>query len=353
MRKLLLIIGMIVTIFSCQQSNKAANVSNDPNVHKGIALEKINTSQYTYLLVDENGVQNWLAFPLAEVKIGETYYYVNEMLMSNFVSKELGKTFDKVYFIQGVYTEPPTKVANANSGTANPVPAIQSNPQPMPQGATEAPIQANTSMHKVVALEKINTRKYTYLRVNESGLENWIAFPLSDVKIGETDYYTNEMLMSNFESKELKRTFEKVYFVPGVTINPTSQPAVASNVDAQSKAAPHQGNSKVTSGKIDTKVEPAKNGLTIANLISKKESYAGKKVLVKGKVTKFSAEIMGRNWIHIQDGTEHNGNFDLTITSQSTVNIGDIVTFEGIITLNKDFGAGYKYDMIMEDASIK
>jgi hypothetical protein len=61
--------------------------------------------------------------------------------------------------------------------------------------------------------------------------------------------------------------------------------------------------------------------------------------------------IMGKNWIHVQDGTEAAGNYDLTVTTQGTAKVGDVVVVEGGISLNKDFGAGYKYDVIMEDAS--
>jgi hypothetical protein len=61
---------------------------------------------------------------------------------------------------------------------------------------------------------------------------------------------------------------------------------------------------------------------------------------------------MGKNWVHIQDGTEYNGQYDLTITTQEKVNVGDVVVFEGIISLNKDFGFGYAYDILMENAKV-
>ena len=341
MKKILVIVAMISMAFGCQQ-NKTAVLS--PGVHKGIALEKINTSQYTYLLINENGVETWLAFPLAEVQIGETYYYTNEMLMNDFVSKELSRTFEKVYFISGVFTEPPT---NTNPENANPQPLEQGNPQPVQQINVTPPMQQNNNAaasntaignHHGVALEKINTTQYTYLKINENGTETWLAFPLINIKIGEIYYYTNEMLMTNFESKELKRIFEKVYFVPGVTTQFALPASAAKKL-----------NSVTVPGKINTKIAPAQNGLTISDLFEKKESLAGKKVLVKGKVVKFSADIMGRNWIHIQDGTSFKGSFDLTITSLQIVKIGDIVTIEGIVSLNKDFGSGYKYDVLVEN----
>ena len=71
---------------------------------------------------------------------------------------------------------------------------------------------------------------------------------------------------------------------------------------------------------------------------------------IKGQVTKFSPNIMGKNWVHIQDGTNDSGNYDLTVTTNDVVKVGDVVTFEGTIVLKKDFGAGYFYEVIMEDA---
>ena len=104
--------------------------------------------------------------------------------------------------------------------------------------------------------------------------------------------------------------------------------------------------------KLPVEIEPTKGQITIGNLYENKESLVGKKVLVKGKVAKFSAEIMGKNWIHIQDGTESNGKYDLTVTTALTAAVGDIVILKGKIALNKDFGFSYFYEVLMEDAKI-
>jgi hypothetical protein len=104
----------------------------------------------------------------------------------------------------------------------------------------------------------------------------------------------------------------------------------------------------VITSKADVKVEPCADCLTIAKLLGDKKSYEGKVIKVKGQVTKYNGGIMGRNWVHIQDGTEFNNGFDLTVTTDITVAVGQIVTFEGKISLDKDFGYGYVYDVIME-----
>jgi hypothetical protein len=107
---------------------------------------------------------------------------------------------------------------------------------------------------------------------------------------------------------------------------------------------------QVTSEKINVVVEPCKDCITIAKLLANKTLYSGKVIKVKGSVTKFNPAIMGKNWVHIQDGTEFEGGFDLTITTDQQVSVGQTMTFEGKIVLDKDFGYGYVYSIMMEEA---
>ena len=59
---------------------------------------------------------------------------------------------------------------------------------------------------------------------------------------------------------------------------------------------------------------------------------------------------MKRNWIHLQDGSKDD--FDLVVTSNAFVPEGTIVTIKAKVVLNKDFGAGYRYDLILEDGIV-
>jgi hypothetical protein len=112
------------------------------------------------------------------------------------------------------------------------------------------------------------------------------------------------------------------------------------------------------SGKVNTEqsssitLEKSGEELTIAKVYADKAGYSEKEAEIRGVVVKVNNEIMGQNWVHIQDGTSDNGNFDLTITTQAKVNVGDEVTFKGTIVLDKDFGAGYIYDVIMTDGTL-
>ena len=95
-------------------------------------------------------------------------------------------------------------------------------------------------------------------------------------------------------------------------------------------------------------VERAEGGITIEELYTSKELYAGKEVVIRGAVVKYTMGILNTNWAHIQDGTNSSGQYDLTVTTDELVTVGDVVTFKGTITLNKDYGHGYAYDVLME-----
>jgi hypothetical protein len=135
---------------------------------------------------------------------------------------------------------------------------------------------------------------------------------------------------------------------------PGSGPLVRESFNKEDKAQSQNTDGKnhmgqVTTEKVNVVVEPCEGCVTIAKLLENKQSYSGKVIKVKGKVTKFNPEIMGKNWVHIQDGSEFQGGFDLTITTNIQVSVGETKTFEGKIVLDKDFGYGYLYSVLMEE----
>jgi hypothetical protein len=127
---------------------------------------------------------------------------------------------------------------------------------------------------------------------------------------------------------------------------------LAKDTPSKTEMTPNTGNqstgSKVSTEKINVKVEPCKDCIKISDLLENRKNYSGKSVKVTGQVTKFNPQIMGKNWIHIQDGSEFKGAFDLTITTDKEVSVGQTITFEGTIVLDKDFGYGYFYSVLME-----
>lgn len=207
------------------------------------------------------------------------------------------------------------------------------------------PTTSSASLHEIVVLETIQANSYTYVKADENGKEVWIAILKTDVEIGKTYYYGQAMEMKNFKSKDLDRTFETILFLEGIYDNPQGQ--VASRVMAPNDEAHKK---KGDAPRQEMNIQHKEGETTIGELYESKESLQNKNVTVKGIVTKYNPDIMGKNWIHIQDGTGGTSSFDLTITTNDQAQVGSIVILEGIVTLNKDFGHGYKYDLILEDA---
>ena len=150
-----------------------------------------------------------------------------------------------------------------------------------------------------------------------------------------------------------KLTISIIVFLAFISCKgPGSGPLVrqTSNKTEMNQNMPGEDNkSNVIIEKMDVKVEPCEGCITISDLLSNKQSFSGKVIKVKGKVTKFNPEIMGKNWVHIQDGSEFQVGFDLTITTDKRVSVGETLTFEGKIVLDKDFGYGYFYSVLMEE----
>lgn len=200
-------------------------------------------------------------------------------------------------------------------------------------------------VHKIVVEEVLQTSQYTYIMALQDKEEKWMAVSSMIVETGATYYYKDGLVMTDFTSKELDRSFDEILFIDKLFTSPPENEQEV-NMDAVG----HTG--AVPGEKHKVNVPVAEGGISIADLYSNKASYAGKKVKVSGEVVKFNPEIMGVNWIHLQDGTDFEGSFDLTVTSNQVVAIGDIVTFEGVVALDKDFGYGYFYDLLVEEGAI-
>jgi hypothetical protein len=96
-------------------------------------------------------------------------------------------------------------------------------------------------------------------------------------------------------------------------------------------------------------VERAKNGQTIAEIIAGKKELVGKTVKVRGKVTKFTRDVMSKNWIHMIDGSTEK---DLTVITQDMAETDQMVVIEGTVVLDKDFGYGYFYELLVDNSTV-
>lgn len=207
---------------------------------------------------------------------------------------------------------------------------------------------AEMGLKKVVVKEVLQVSSYTYLRVLEGEVEKWLAVPTTEAKVDQEFYYKGGMAMPNFTSSELKKTFDEVIFLGSITS------ADAIDIDKgthEQDLTPKKSAKEATLSQLtDLTIEAIEGGTRIGEVFENKASLSGKTIRIKGEVTKFSGGIMGKNWVHFQDGTSFEGQYDLMITTQAPVAVGDQVIFEGVIATDVDLGAGYFYKVIMEEA---
>jgi hypothetical protein len=197
-------------------------------------------------------------------------------------------------------------------------------------------------------VETMDSGGYTYVCIEKKGVKTWVAIPQTKVTVGKKMAFQPGMEMKNFTSQSLHRTFESIYFSGG--------PLLAQQAgDKQVASAPHGNAPAPISEKISVKKAEDKDAFTVAEIHDKRESLNEKQIVVRGKVVKVSSGIMGKNWIHLQDGTGDaaGGTNDIIATSQDSAQIGDVVTVKGTVYKDKDFGAGYVYSVIIEKASIQ
>lgn len=238
-------------------------------------------------------------------------------------------------------------------------------------GAGGQSVAADRSTVTGVVAETMNSGGYTYARLTGPDGDTWVATAELPVEKGARMTASVSVAMQNFRSRTLNRDFPQIYFVQQVTLNGV---AVASNEDAAAAAGvtpgkaspgadlPAMANSHdadaapaAEAPKLVAKVDPAPGGLTVLQVWQKRADLSGKPVTVRAQVVKANYEIMGSHWYHVQDGTgvPEAGTHDLTVTSRDRVKVGDIVTISGPITLGKDFGAGYAYDVMVEGATVR
>jgi hypothetical protein len=221
--------------------------------------------------------------------------------------------------------------------------------QPAPKAKT-APAPEATTISGTVT-ETMNTTGYTYVQVDTGSEKVWAAAPQFPVKVGDEVVIPEGMAMQNYHSNTLNRDFSVVYFV-GSILNKTGGSQAK---DAAMPAGHPPTAISATPAPLDVSgIKKAKGGVTIGELFAGKASLSGKEVMLRGKVVKFLPLIMGKNWLHVRDGSgdAKARTNDLTVTTDATVKVGDVVLVSGKVVVHKDFGAGYKYDVIIEDAKV-
>jgi hypothetical protein len=237
----------------------------------------------------------------------------------------------------------------------------------------ELPAQTTTHEHtgqitgKV--LESMNSGGYSYIRLlQKGGGKVWVAVPEARITVGEHVSFREGLVMTNFQSKTLRRTFDRIIFSNGIIPQPKAEPAGTAPKDLSVPPIDTSANrgkkQKITIGsqpavttkkKVSVARAKGPNAYTIEQLYKDGSRLNGRNVVVRGKVVKASSGIMKRTWIHLQDGTgsQAKGTHNLVCTTRDTANVGDIITVRGTLANDRDFGFGYRYRVILENAVIK
>ncbi len=204
-------------------------------------------------------------------------------------------------------------------------------------------------------LETMDSGGYTYMKLQTSGGEIWSAVNRTKINKGQTVTIATPMMLENFESKTLHRKFDRILF--GTLAPASSKGATGGPSQAELQAAMVAQHSAAAAGAPDVgpiKVAKAEGGKTVAEIFAQRTALKDKEVLLRGKVVKFTPEVMGKNWIHLRDGSgsREKKDDDIAVTTTGTAAVGEVVLVRGVVHLDRDFGAGYTYTVLLEDAKV-
>jgi hypothetical protein len=221
-------------------------------------------------------------------------------------------------------------------------PIATTEPPASPVHAASAPVSGTVA-------ETMEAASYTYVRLTTADGETWAAIPQAKLSVGDRVTIANPMVIEGFQSPTLKRRFDRILF--GTLAGEPPPAASARN--------PHAGMSGMGMMTQELPAGPAvpratgANAHTVAELYSGKEKLSGKPVILRGRVTKYNAGILGKNWLHVADGSaKAPADSSIVVTSQGTATPGDVVVVQGVLRTDKDFGSGYSYPVMIEDATL-
>jgi hypothetical protein len=241
--------------------------------------------------------------------------------------------------------QPTTTVAQASPNTATPAMTASLPPGHPAMGATAGNIGAKVTG---TVAETFDAAGYTYLKLKTASGEEWAAVRQTPVKQGQTVTMSVQMTAEKFESKTLKRTFDRILF-GALEDAGTAAPAPQAQAQQHMSAPAAADTTPIKVAKAE-----GSDAKSVAEVWASRDALKDGKVVVRGKVVKFLGGIMGKNWIHLRDGSgsaEKSDN-DITVTTNDTAAIGDVVVISGVVHVDKDFGAGYRYPVIIEEAKV-
>ena len=207
-----------------------------------------------------------------------------------------------------------------------------------PTTAAPAPAPAQAGAISGVVQESLAAGPYTYTRLKTAdGTDVWAAATGTAPEMGSTVTVSTALPMSNFHSDTLERDFALVYFVESL---------------GGAAAAPVATRPTLPTGHPVKAAGAPAGQRQVGDIWSERATLAGRQVTLTGDVVKFTSGVMGRNWLHVRDGSGGEGTNDLTVTSTDVVAIGDRVEATGTVSVDQDYGSGYSYPVILTESRL-
>lgn len=202
--------------------------------------------------------------------------------------------------------------------------------------------------------EVIEAERYTFICINSGEKAYWLASTLKEVKVGDVLVYEGALVMRDFRSETLDRTFPVILFVNRAWVSEKSPASIQRLTGIPSGHPLVPESSRSSSGSTTQPVSlvlPADPGARrLKQIAAEADSLAGQQVRFVGKVTKVNSNIMGLNWVHLQDGTSGPGISELIVTSTESASVGDVVAATGVLAANKTLNRGYFFPILLENA---
>ena len=231
------------------------------------------------------------------------------------------------------------------AATTNPLSASATGEDPPGTETKQYNMEGRRILGTVVWTSEVSG--YTYVQLDTADGVVWAAAPRTPVEEGDMVLLPDGSPMAGFYSSSLERRFDLIYFASAMHVGENEE---SKTVDLSQHCAP----GKNTGLELDyADIERATGGLTISEIVDQKKDLAGSEVSLRGKVVKCIPGILGKTWIHLRDGTlGKDGTGDVAVTTTATASVGDTVLVRGVVALDRDFGYGYRYDLLIEDATI-
>ena len=197
-------------------------------------------------------------------------------------------------------------------------------------------------------LEVKDVENYTYLRLQTRDGEIWAAIPKTVVQVDAQVTIKNPSPMDGFESPSLHRTFDRIVF--------------GTLADADSLSAAHGMAAMHTSmgqqpgvAEVDVPKATGPDARTVAEVAEKTTDLNEHAVTIRGQVVKFTPNVLGKNWLHLRDGSGSaaKGSDDILVVTQDEAKVGEVVLVTGIVRTDRDLGSGYSYRVLIEEARLQ